>query len=365
MSDAIKTNLYFLVSLILVFLFKIYNKISNKISYKINLEASYYKWEAEYLGLNFQLIMDNVSQVSNGKTKFNVWKSGTDYDGKGSLHIAGNKKYCYELFKGADIPVPRYKILKSGDYFGAVNFLKEINKPIVIKPARDTGDGSGVFLKLEEPFSIFIAVSYVKIFGNEMIVEEFVEGDNYRLLFCCGEFLSACERIPSFVIGDGQNSIRKLIEDENKNRLEVGDLQAFNPETRPILYKIKITNSLKKIIRHQGFSLSSIPDKGVTIKLQPICHWYQGGSYYEVTDKIDSKFVDVAKKAVNIAGIKIAGLDLIAKNIEDIKSGKFVINEINTTPALLIHYEVQNQEKRVPVARNILVKYFNLKGCDS
>ncbi|MDY0131697.1 MAG: ATP-grasp domain-containing protein [Desulforegulaceae bacterium] len=328
------------------------------------METSYYKCEAEYLGLKFQLIMDNVSQISNRKTKFNVWKSGTDLDGKGSLHLAGNKKYCYDLFKKAGIPVPRYKILKSGDFFGAVSFFREIKKPIVIKPARDTGDSSGVFVKLENSFSIFIAVSYVKIFGNEMIVEEFIDGDNFRLLFCCGEFLSACERIPSFVICDGQSSIKQLIDKENQKRLEIGDLKPFDPDTRPILYKIKITKSLKNFIRKQGYNLNSIPQKGIKVNFQPICHWYQGGSYYDVTDKIDQNFVEMAKKAVELAGVKLAGVDLITSDIENYQRGRCVINEINTTPGLLIHYEVQNQEKRIPVIRIILKKYFNLEGCN-
>jgi len=71
--------------------------------------------------------------------------------------------------------------------------------------------------------------------------------------------------------------------------------------------------------------------------------------------------VDACRKSVEAIGIKLAGVDLIAQDIKDPKRGTYVINEINTTPALLIHYEVQNQEKRRDVARMILESMFHLK----
>jgi D-alanine-D-alanine ligase-like ATP-grasp enzyme len=54
-------------------------------------------------------------------------------------------------------------------------------------------------------------------------------------------------------------------------------------------------------------------------------------------------------------------VDLIARDIRNPKEGTYVINEINTSPALLVHYEVQNQEKMRPVAKEILRTIFNSK----
>ena len=38
-------------------------------------------------------------------------------------------------------------------------------------------------------------------------------------------------------------------------------------------------------------------------------------------------------------------MDMIIDNLEKFDDGNFVINEVNTSPHLLVHYEVQNQEK--------------------
>jgi cyanophycin synthetase len=351
-----------LVNFLFIFTVKIYTNIKpiflKKEFSKINLEDSYYKYEAEKLGLSFVFLMDKVSQIRKYDKVFNVWKSSTDFDGKGSMHIAGNKAYCYKVFKSQGIPIPRHVVLKSGDIKGALAFKNKIKSPIVIKPAKDTGDASGVFVKMTSFLSILWAVNYVRIFGEKMIIEEYRIGKNYRLLFCCGKFLSACERMPSFVIGTGVHTIKNLIDLENKDRLKVGDIRPFTPDTRPILYKILITRELKIMLKKQNFKLSSVPEKGKTIYLQPICHWYYGGQYLDVTEKVHPTLIEIARKAVSSAGIKLAGVDIISTDITNPILDSFVINEVNTTPGLLIHYEIQNQKNRKPVAMEILKQYF-------
>lgn len=352
------------ISISLVLLLKVYEKIvagsTQKKQDKADLEASYYKYEAQKLGLNYSLVLDNVIQISDSNTILNVWQSGTDLDGKGSLHIAGNKKYCYKVFQHNGIPVPRHKVLKSGDVKGVFDFKREIANPVVIKPAKDTGDASGVFINLESFWSIFQAANYIRIFGPEMIVEEFITGKNYRLLFCYGDFIGACERMPSSVKGDGIHSVQQLISIENETRLPIGDIKEFTPDSRPLLYKIQITSELKETLKEQNMTLSSVPEKDRIAGLQPICHWLYGGQYIDVTEDVHHEYIQVAKQAVDSLGIKLAGVDLIAKDIINFNGSGYAINEVNTTPAILVHYEVQNQKSRKNVCRTIIEQYFGL-----
>ena len=324
------------------------------------LENSYYLFEGEKLGINTKIIMDDVLQLSKGHEVYNIWHSGTDFDGWGSLHIAGDKVHCYSMLKKAGIPVPRHVVLKSGDYKNAIAFKKQINVPIVIKPARDTGDGSGVFIKPESNLATLFAVNCSGAYGKEVIVEEYFEGTNYRLLYCKGRFVGASSRIPAFVVGDGMHSISELITNLNKGRREIGDLEPYDPTTRPVLYRIAISRSLKKLVNRQGLKLNSIPGKGVVVRLQDICHWLYGGQYWDVTDTISTDLIEIGKEAVQAVGVKLAGVDLIAKDIIDPKEGSYVVNDINTTPAVLVHYEAQNRDKIRPVARDILKIMFGL-----
>lgn len=351
---------------IIPILFKLYTIFNQKLKFHKHidlnkLENSYYLHEAYKLGISNNVIMDNVVQLRNGNEVYNIWRSGTDLDGLGSLHVSGDKAYCYSVFEKGNIPTPKHIILKSGDFKNAIAFKKRIKSPVVIKPARDTGDSKGVFVRPETFSEIYWAVNSAGAYGKEIIVEEYFTGTNYRLLFCKGQFLGASARVPASIVCDGFHSVKELIILANKERRQIGDILPYEAIKRPILYEVRITRQLKKVVRRQGLRLSSIVGRANVIQLHETCHWLYGGQYLDVTDDISTVLVDVCRKSAEAVGIKLAGVDLIAQDIKDPKKGTYVINEINTTPALLIHYEVQNQEKRRDVARMILEAMFHLK----
>ena len=52
-----------------------------------------------------------------------------------------------------------------------------------------------------------------------MIVERYAEGSDFRLLVVGDKLVAAARREPANVIGDGQRTVRELVEIENKNPL--------------------------------------------------------------------------------------------------------------------------------------------------
>ncbi len=324
------------------------------------LENSYYLWEARKLGISAEVILDKVVQLRKDDQVYNLVNCGTDLDGWGSMHIAADKVYCYSVLKKLSIPVPRHAVLHRGDYKGALLFQKQINSPIVIKPARGTADTTGVFVKPQGFMELFFAVNFAGSFGKEILVEEFIEGLNYRLLFCKGKFLAASLRMPASLTGDGLKTVKELISGANRNRRKVGDIPAYDPISRPMLYQISITKQLEQSIRERGLQLNSVPLKGAVIQLHDVCHWLFGGEYHDVTDEISPVLVDKCQKAVHALGIKLAGVDVISRDIRETAQGNYVVNEVNTTPAMLIHYEVQNQDKMRPVVNSILRAMFSM-----
>jgi len=324
----------------------------------LKVDYSYYENETIEFGIESRILKNNVLQLRKGEKVQNIWKSFTDLDGEASLMIAGDKPLCNYMLKEAGIPVPEYVVLPRGDFFGAIRFKKNVNSDIVIKPARDTGDSKGVFIKPNSIFSIWYAVNYTGAFGREIIVEKFFQGLNYRLLFCKGRFLGASARIPASLKGDGIHSVRELIQIANIGRQKQGRYLKYTPETRPILYEIEITKDLIKLLKKQGFKINSIPEKDEIIMLQEICHWLKGGEYHDVTGIVSQKLVNICHKAVDILGVKLAGVDVIAKDIQNPEDSTFVINEVNTSPGLLVHYEVQNQQQMRPVAKEIIKSMF-------
>jgi len=326
----------------------------------IRLESSYYLHEAQALGVQASVLDNNVLQLRRNGTVQNIYRAFTDLDGEATLMIAGDKAFCSSMLRRHGVPIPESEVLKSGDYSGAAAFRRRIGAPIVIKPAKNTGDSKGVFIRPDSGFALWRAVNFAGQFGDEILVEKFHEGTNYRLLFCRGEFLAASLRNPARVVGDGIHTVRELIHRANAGRLSIArDITAYDPATRPILYRIPVTGGLRALVKRQGFSMNSIPQEGKVVMLQDICQWLFGGEYLDVTDEVSPDFIALGKKVVDILGIKLAGIDLITQDIRAARPGEFVINEVNTSPALLVHYEVQNRPKMRPVAREIIRSMFS------
>jgi len=358
-----------MASHIVIIFIRVVNRIVNLTAHRkrrktkigdISLSNSYYLMAAKQLDISAIVFDNHIIQFRKGEKVQNIWSAWTDLDGEASLMIAGDKPLCYALLAEENLPVPNYKVLKRGDYIGAIQFKRKCNAPVVIKPARNTGDAAGVFVKVKSNFEIWWAVCIAGALSDEIIVEEYYEGINCRLLFCKGRFLAASSRIPRYVVADGTSTVENLIAKENGSRIPIGEYYTFDERKRPIRYRIPLDRETKKVLKDNKHTLKSIPSKGEKVPLQRICHWYYGGEYYDVSSDIPSQLVKISEKAVSKLGIKLAGIDLIMKDIENVTDGSFVINEINTTPALLVHYEVQNQDKMRPVAIDILKTMFNM-----
>lgn len=323
-------------------------------------DLTYLLHAARRLKLQIDFRTDDIIAVRNPRTGiyYNFLSSYTDFDGLASLRIAADKIYCYRLMQRLQLPVPRHIIVPKNEWIRSIAFSRQCPGGIVIKPARDTGDGLGVCILPATPWEIFHAAAFASIFSENLLVEEFCRGTNYRLLYCEGDFVAASSRLPATVMGDGRTSIRNLIHAANRGRREIGDIPEYSEETRPILYKIPEDRNVRAALARQKFHFDSVPPSGSVVQLQQICHWLWGGSYWDVTEDICPDLVAAGAKLVKALGIRLAGVDIIAEDIRYCDAGTYVINEINTTPALLVHYEVQNRDKYRPVAELILDRLF-------
>jgi len=323
-------------------------------------DLTYYIYESRRQQYETEARANKTIGIKNPRNGifYNFKDSYTDLDGVASLRLAADKIYCYELLQRLRQPVPPHIALNRFDLEGVLAFKNQCPAGIVIKPARDTGDATGVSIKPEGLFKIIESLAIAGVYGREVLVEQFCEGTNYRLLYCDGAFIAASIRLPAALTGDGRSTVLDLIKSANRGRAPIGELTDYSPETRPILYRIPMDQRVRSVLRKQRLSLNSVPAQGRPVRLQDICHWLWGGSYLDVTEEVCPQLTAAGADIVKALGVRLAGLDVIAKDISDCAHGGYVINEINTTPALLVHYEVQNRDKLRPVAKTILAELF-------
>ncbi|TGL90329.1 bifunctional glutamate--cysteine ligase GshA/glutathione synthetase GshB [Leptospira congkakensis] len=207
-----------------------------------------------------------------------------------------------------------------------------LDKKKVIKPVT-TNFGLGIGIS-EPGDSLDKFTSFVNIalgLSNSIIIEEFIEGPEYRFLVLGDEVIAVCNRVPANVTGDGKSSIRDLILKKNEDpRRGEGHKTA--------LEKIQMSEVELQILKDQGLNFESVPDLGKQVFIRKNSNISTGGDSLDVTDNVHPDFKTIAVSAAKAAGAVICGIDIISSQIESKPNVKtYAILEINFNPVLYIH----------------------------
>ena len=84
--------------------------------------------------------------------------------------------------------------------------------PVVLKPLSGN-HGRGVSINLRTPEEVQTGFAKASEHGKTVIVESYIEGLDHRLLVINGQLVAAAKRVPGHVIGDGKNTIERLVAD--------------------------------------------------------------------------------------------------------------------------------------------------------
>jgi len=217
-------------------------------------------------------------------------------------------------------------ILLGGDF--SKNDLNNITFPVVVKPV-NTDHGIAVSTNITRKADLLIAIQNAFKHADKVIVEEYYEGKEYRFLVVEDQVRAIAYREPANVTGDGKRTIEQLIEEKNKNR---GD-----DYTHPLL-KIKIDDEVKRHLSTHSFSLQTVLKNGEKVFLRKNSNLSTGGDSIDVTDDMPDFYKKVAVEAARAAGLKIAGIDIIIKNLETPPThDACIVVELNAPAMLSMH----------------------------
>lgn len=250
--------------------------------------------------------------------------SMTPQPARASLRDKGETKRLLEI---AGVPVPAGTVLRTSETNreSLRRVAEGIGYPVTIKPL--TGSkGEGVYTgisswsELDRKFSHLIQSSQPK----EVLIEENMSGDDYRLLVIGDKMVAACKRIPAHVIGDGKHSVEGLIEKKNAERRK-----------NPFLSRglIRIDFEVEELLKEQNLGLSTVIDKGKYVALRRIANASAGGDVVDVTATIPKEVSEAAVAAVAAApGILVAGVDFLYDPAASGGKSAFSIIEMNYRP---------------------------------
>ncbi len=242
--------------------------------------------------------------------------------------IAQDKDLTKMLLHAAGVPVPNGRVVETVE--DALKAAEEIGSAVVIKPL-DGNQGKGVAVNVSTPEQITRAFNNAALISDEVIVERYLPGHDFRLLVIGKTLVAAARRDPPQVIGDGVHTIGQLIDQVNADPLR-GDGHATS------LTKIRLDDIALSVLSAQNLDPSAIPAQGVRVVLRNNANLSTGGTATDVTDDVHPDVAARAIAAAQMVGLDICGVDVVCnsvhKSMEEQGGG---IVEVNAAPGLRMH----------------------------
>lgn len=248
-------------------------------------------------------------------------------------------KWITKLFwEREGIPTPKTILFHDPDEAVEALEASALSFPVVLKNRRGARS-ENVHVNLVNQQEL---TNHLGTFENGGMIQEMIQGREYRVLVYHDRILGVLEMIPPHVVGDGVSNIRDLVESRNKGKRE----------------KIRLNEKVNRTLIKLGMNERSIPTAGATVFLQGHSCLAEGGTTADRTDVVHPKIAELAIRAVRSVKLRLGGVDLICNDISrDPDSQKISFLEVNGHPSLDIHYFPDSGNIR-RVARDILTDIF-------
>lgn len=299
-------------------------------------------YEGDRLGPSTQAIVDacrrrnipvrrlqgSFLELGYGVHRKRIEATLTDRTSCVAADIASDKALTKQLLEEAALSVPPGGVAADEDE--AVRLWRKLGCPAVVKPL-DARQGQGVSLRLESEEEVRAAFREARRYAHDVIVEAYVPGENVRVLVVQGRAVAASVREPAFVEGDGEHTVRELVDLVNR------DPRRGEGHEKP-LTKIAIDEIARQVLARQGMSPESVPAAGQRVALRESANLSTGGEARDVTDELHPSYLRVAERAAEAVGLDVCGVDLVVPSLtSSADTGGFAVIEVNACPGIRMH----------------------------
>jgi D-alanine-D-alanine ligase-like ATP-grasp enzyme len=261
------------------------------------------------------------------------------------------RKYESKLrFMKNSVPVAEGRLFETGEIEAASAYARGLGWPVVVKPGIGTG-GVGVSANIRSDKELAQAFEVIRT-GEKvrsrndgtMIVERHVDGTELRVFVADGRVVGAVRKLGVHVVGDGQKTIKALVDEKNARRRS-------NP--RLANTRIRLGNVACAQLARQELTPDSVPAEGRTVSLSTVASISQGADMVGVLDEVHPTVLDAAVRAAgSIPHLRTCGLDIIVPDhTAPLESDKACVCEANISPSIAAaHFPVYGQPVSVAKA---------------
>jgi D-alanine-D-alanine ligase-like ATP-grasp enzyme len=266
----------------------------------------------------------------NGNRSY-FWDNKFNLNSVSAARIAQDKGYAHYFLAHMGYKVPRsltffresfkQRVKSARGIVAARRFAHAIGWPVYLKPLRRS-QGDGVTLVTDER-EFDSAVRGLFADERALQVQEAVAGGDYRIVVLDGALLSAYERIPLTVVGDGKSSIDQLLK-----RLQ-RSFDAQGRDTRIPMRDPRIGDALRRARRRR----TSVLPAGTALRLLDVANLSLGGTTRDITERLHPSFARLAARVAADLDLRFAGVDVIAPDATR-PLGAYAVLEVNSAPGL-------------------------------
>ena len=277
-----------------------------------------------YIRLNDQSLV----QLGYGVYQKRIQATTTANTNMIAVDIAANKHATKKLLGDMGVPVPKGYRIRDIDELERT--LELVGFPAVIKPL-DGNHGRGASVGVKTLEGAKTAFEKAKEYSRWVIVEQQLQGEDFRALVVNNRLIAVAERVPAHVIGDGKQTIEQLIDETNAD-----PRRGYGHEK--VLTAIEIDGQTMRCIRSNGYELDSVLPKDERLYLKTTANISTGGTAIDRTDEVHPHNAFLFERIARIIGLDVAGIDVIAPNVsEKLSENGGGIIEVNAAPGFRMH----------------------------
>lgn len=268
-----------------------------------------------------------------------------DINNMGSSEISKDKDYAGFFMGEMGYPIPQGQSFLSNEFSLSLGkrkkageeykYAQKIGFPVIVKP-NSKSQGVGV-VKVFNKIELNKALKFAFTKDRVVLVQEYLSGKDYRIVVLDKKVISAYQRIPLYVIGDGKSSIKKLVEKKQVFFKEIDRDTIIKPDDFRFIMKLG----------REKLTMDSILKKGEKVSLLDNANLSTGGDSLDVTHTMHSSWKKIAINLTRDMGLRFCGVDIIIDGDiqENASKTKYKVIEINSAPGLDHYAAIGNKQK--------------------
>lgn len=297
------------------------------------------------LGLGIEVIDREASfvRIFNERRELFICDNHTGLTDAALRMFANDKGLTCRFLAQHGLPVPEGAVFATRRIDEILAFCGE-RAPVVVKP--NSGSlGRGVSLACTTEEEVRRAVAEVEAAGSRVaLVERYIPGGSFRALVHQGRVIDILERRPPFVVGDGDRTLRALVEEKDRQRAE--------KDLKPIVVEPAALTAL-------GMDLDTVPEAGAHCILNRLPLLAVGAENRRLAaTELHFDNLQLVEEVARTCRLALCGVDLLSPDITvSHRENGAVINEINSSPNVYNHFHADMGANLAPVER-ILAAHF-------